>query len=744
MRVSTGKMQAKSAMPGKDPLRPTKLFIGGISRHTTTKQLRQHFSQWGRVLDCVAMRQPDGSSRGFGYVTLDSPAAAERCLSIPQVIDDRVVDMKAAVPEGSVNPRFGSSKPSPTEFEHVANTMEHLQPVSLHYNGIPPSFGGNVAGLHSGHPWWLSTSGSALGVGVDAVSRVSATGMQADGPLDCLEVLRGFRSTHTEIKVPSLDAKSMCADAPEFIPRDTTVSYSIHEPTSPSLLAQSPAIVAALPLQRTRAPLGELTNVVANDGNKSAEISTGGIMDLKPPGLLSHAQIFRSDPSVLEMNPLQKASDLSVALLDQEDSRNKKYDEHIDSPTSAATDCPEDPESDASHEADEITSKGFLENLPSVGSALHSLGNCRRCNFFPKGKCKNGRECTFCHFPHEKRKLSRQEKRERIALSLQKQELEELEEFEGTAQTLPEQQKEQENGLKVDDERLTRCSVGADVQEPVDASESERSPEELRSTSGVPAFLGLPPLLASAASLPEADLHAAATAALDLIARDFLPPGLPLPSFRGHDLLRSLPSLVPNSFPWSDDTSNPHRCTLPAVLATAPPSIACPMATPTISRQGLAAPCAHTTGSVPYRRCEEPQRVTPTAAGECLGTSREWITIPALSRGANAAVALAEEGIASVAGSAQGCVDQVDTRTIDETNCSADAASAAAVSEGSKASEVEQSIGNECYSREDLLRRWSVLKSMGFINSDGAMSDVKQDFRKISRAVWRTTVAQRS
>eukprot|EP00931_Biecheleriopsis_adriatica_P112306 TRINITY_DN868_c1_g1_i7.p1 TRINITY_DN868_c1_g1~~TRINITY_DN868_c1_g1_i7.p1 ORF type:complete len:498 (-),score=86.01 TRINITY_DN868_c1_g1_i7:356-1849(-) len=83
-------------------LRPTKLFIGGITRNTTTKQLRDHFSAFGRVLDCVAMRQPDGRPRGFGYVTLDSPQAADRSLVEPQVIDGRVVDLKRAVPEGNM------------------------------------------------------------------------------------------------------------------------------------------------------------------------------------------------------------------------------------------------------------------------------------------------------------------------------------------------------------------------------------------------------------------------------------------------------------------------------------------------------------------------------------------------------------------------------------------------------------------------------------------------------------------
>jgi len=90
------------ASPG-GAVRPTKLFLGGLTRNTTTKQLRDHFVKYGHVLDCVAMRHPDGRPRGFGYVTLDSTAAAERCLTEPQVIDGRVIDMKRAVP-GSTSP----------------------------------------------------------------------------------------------------------------------------------------------------------------------------------------------------------------------------------------------------------------------------------------------------------------------------------------------------------------------------------------------------------------------------------------------------------------------------------------------------------------------------------------------------------------------------------------------------------------------------------------------------------------
>jgi len=44
------------------------------------------------------------------------------------------------------------------------------------------------------------------------------------------------------------------------------------------------------------------------------------------------------------------------------------------------------------------------DGLPSLGSARHDAGECRRCCFFPKGRCTNGHDCKFCHFDHDRRK----------------------------------------------------------------------------------------------------------------------------------------------------------------------------------------------------------------------------------------------------------------------------------------------------------------------------------------------------
>jgi RNA recognition motif-containing protein len=76
---------------------PSKLFVGGISAHTTTEALRGHFSRYGRIVDAVVM-QKNGRPRGFGFVTFDAAGRAVMALSEPHWIDGRQVDVKQAVP----------------------------------------------------------------------------------------------------------------------------------------------------------------------------------------------------------------------------------------------------------------------------------------------------------------------------------------------------------------------------------------------------------------------------------------------------------------------------------------------------------------------------------------------------------------------------------------------------------------------------------------------------------------------
>jgi hypothetical protein len=87
--------------------------------------------------------------------------------------------------------------------------------------------------------------------------------------------------------------------------------------------------------------------------------------------------------------------DVAVVLHAEEDDEEDDADSGPAEPSKAGTQAPSVPSGP----------------LPSMGSALHAEGACKRCCFFPKGRCQNGQNCEFCHFEHEKRK--RKKKKEK-------------------------------------------------------------------------------------------------------------------------------------------------------------------------------------------------------------------------------------------------------------------------------------------------------------------------------------------
>ena len=62
---------------------PSRLFVGGLSRDTTTADLERIFGEHGGVADAVVITDPgSGDSRGFGFVTFadrkDAAGAIEK------------------------------------------------------------------------------------------------------------------------------------------------------------------------------------------------------------------------------------------------------------------------------------------------------------------------------------------------------------------------------------------------------------------------------------------------------------------------------------------------------------------------------------------------------------------------------------------------------------------------------------------------------------------------------------------
>ncbi|XP_076800798.1 RNA-binding protein Musashi homolog Rbp6-like isoform X2 [Clavelina lepadiformis] len=85
---------------GDGTLDTGKMFIGGLSWHTTTDGLKEYFSKFGEVSDAMVMRDPTTKrSRGFGFVTYNDSKDVEKVLTNNQhTLDQKSIDPKLAIP----------------------------------------------------------------------------------------------------------------------------------------------------------------------------------------------------------------------------------------------------------------------------------------------------------------------------------------------------------------------------------------------------------------------------------------------------------------------------------------------------------------------------------------------------------------------------------------------------------------------------------------------------------------------
>ena len=62
--------------------------------------MKGHFQQWGDIVDCVVMRDPQSKrSRGFGFITYSKSSMVDQAQkSRPHKVDGREVEPKRAVP----------------------------------------------------------------------------------------------------------------------------------------------------------------------------------------------------------------------------------------------------------------------------------------------------------------------------------------------------------------------------------------------------------------------------------------------------------------------------------------------------------------------------------------------------------------------------------------------------------------------------------------------------------------------
>ncbi|KAG7479406.1 RNA-binding protein Musashi-like 2-like isoform X2 [Solea senegalensis] len=76
--------QAPSGSPADPQHDPGKMFIGGLSWQTSPDSLRDYFSKFGEIRECMVMRDPTTKrSRGFGFITFADAAGVDKVLAQP-------------------------------------------------------------------------------------------------------------------------------------------------------------------------------------------------------------------------------------------------------------------------------------------------------------------------------------------------------------------------------------------------------------------------------------------------------------------------------------------------------------------------------------------------------------------------------------------------------------------------------------------------------------------------------------
>lgn len=103
INVQVDKMNVKASLirPSDESFKeeePRKLFIGGLSRNTTADSMKAYFSQFGAVNDVIIMMDPQGLSRGFGFVTFIEAQPIDRIMQESvHYIDAKQVDVKRSL-----------------------------------------------------------------------------------------------------------------------------------------------------------------------------------------------------------------------------------------------------------------------------------------------------------------------------------------------------------------------------------------------------------------------------------------------------------------------------------------------------------------------------------------------------------------------------------------------------------------------------------------------------------------------
>eukprot|EP00808_Paulinella_micropora_P020601 g67603.t1 len=84
----------------------SKIFVGSLSWNTSDITFSNYFSKWGEIKDSVVIKDNNGGSRGFGFVTYANPESAGKVFKDKAnlELDGRKIECKLAVPRDQMGP----------------------------------------------------------------------------------------------------------------------------------------------------------------------------------------------------------------------------------------------------------------------------------------------------------------------------------------------------------------------------------------------------------------------------------------------------------------------------------------------------------------------------------------------------------------------------------------------------------------------------------------------------------------
>ncbi|KAI0255524.1 hypothetical protein BJV78DRAFT_680490 [Lactifluus subvellereus] len=76
----------------------SKMFVGGLSWGTTDEGLQNYFSEFVKVDACMIVRDADGKSREFAFLTFEDPASVNAVVVQEHFLGGKAIDPKRAIP----------------------------------------------------------------------------------------------------------------------------------------------------------------------------------------------------------------------------------------------------------------------------------------------------------------------------------------------------------------------------------------------------------------------------------------------------------------------------------------------------------------------------------------------------------------------------------------------------------------------------------------------------------------------